>query len=99
MSIINRLPAWLRNKYFLAIAFFLTWMLFFDHNDFFTQAARSRELASLKASKDYYQEEIDKTRAEVEKIRANPLALEKIAREKYLLKKDEEEVFMVEKPR
>jgi cell division protein FtsB len=95
MSILQRLPAWLRNKYFLASAFFLTWMLFFDHNDLFTQAARTHELSGLKTSKAYYREQIEKTRKEVESIRINPAALEKIAREKYMMKKDNEEVFVI----
>lgn len=89
------LPRWLRNKYLLASAFFLAWMLFFDHNDFFTQMARSRELSGLKSSKEYYQAQIEQTRAEVERIRISPLALEKVAREKFLMRRDGEDVFVV----
>lgn len=95
MSILQRLPAWLRNKYFLASAFFLTWLLFFDHNDLFTQLSRTHELSGLKASKAYYRDQIETTRKEVENIRINPAALEKIAREKYMMKKDNEEVFVI----
>ncbi len=97
MPILNSFPAWLTNKYFLATAFFLAWMLFFDHNDLFTQAERNRELSELKDSKAYYREQIDKTRAEVENIRVNPASLEKIAREKYMMKKDNEQVFVIAK--
>jgi cell division protein FtsB len=89
------LPRWLRNKYLLASGFFLAWMLFFDHNDVFTQMTRSRELSGLKSSKAYYQEQIAQTRAAVERIRINPLALEKIAREKFLMRRDGEDVFVV----
>ena len=42
------IPAWLRNKYLLTTILFVCWMLFFDHNDLFTQVARSRELSDLK---------------------------------------------------
>lgn len=97
MSILNHLPSWLKNKYFLATAFFLSWMLFFDHNDLFTQAARSRELSQLQESRRYYREQINKTRMDVENVRINPLSLEKIAREKYMMKKDHEEVFIIER--
>ncbi len=89
------LPRWLRNKYVIASAFFLVWMLFFDHNDIFTQVARSSELNDLKSSKAYYQDQITQTRAEVERIRINPLALEKVAREKFLMRRDGEDVFVV----
>jgi cell division protein DivIC len=96
MSILNYLPSWLKNKYFLATAFFLSWMLFFDHNDLFTQAARSRELGELQESRSYYREQINKTRKDVENVRINPVSLEKIAREKYMMKKNNEEVFIIE---
>jgi cell division protein DivIC len=96
MSILNHFPSWLKNKYFLATAFFLSWMLFFDHNDLFTQAARSSELSELQESRRYYREQINKTRTDVENVRINPLSLEKIAREKYMMKKDNEEVFIIE---
>jgi hypothetical protein len=89
------LPRWLRNKYVIASAFFLVWMLFFDHNDFFTQVARRSELNGLKSSKAYYQDQIKQTRAEVERIRISPLALEKVAREKFLMRRDGEDVFVV----
>jgi cell division protein DivIC len=95
MPILSQLPSWLKNKYFLAIVFFVSWMLFFDHNDLFLQRNRANELAELKETKAYYQAQIDKTRKEVEEIRINTASLEKIAREKYMMKKDNEELFIV----
>ena len=92
---LSQLPSWLKNKYFLATTFFISWMLFFDHNDLFLQRARVGELSALKETKAYYQEQINQTRKEVESIRANSASLEKIAREKYMMKKDNEELFII----
>ena len=95
MPILSHLPSWLKNKYFLATVFFVSWMLFFDHNDLFLQRSRANELTALKETKAYYQAQIDKTRKEVEEIRMNTASLEKIAREKYMMKKDNEELFII----
>jgi cell division protein FtsB len=92
---LSHLPSWLKNKYFLATAFFISWMLFFDHNDLFLQRQRANELSELKESKAYYQSQIDQTRKELEEIRINTASLEKIAREKYMMKKDNEELFII----
>lgn len=85
----------LKNKYLIATVLFFVWMLFFDHNNIFLHLQYRKELNELKTSKKYYQEQIDKTREEVELIKTNPQALERVAREQYLMKKDNEDVFVV----
>ena len=84
-----------KNKYLIATIFFIVWMLFFDHNDIFLHLQYRKELNELKADKKYYQEQIDLTRKEVDLIKSNPQAMEKVAREQYLMKKDDEDVFVV----
>jgi cell division protein FtsB len=96
---LSHIPSWLKNKYFLATAFFISWMLFFDHNDLFLQRQRANELSELKETKAYYQSQIDQTRKDVEEIRINTASLEKIAREKYMMKKDNEELFIIPAPK
>lgn len=85
-----------KNKYLIATIFFIVWMLFFDHNDIFLHLQYRKELNELKADKKYYQEQIDLTRKEVDLIKSNPQAMEKVAREQYLMKKDDEDVFVVD---
>lgn len=89
-------PRWITNKYFLATAFFLVWLLFFDHNDLFMGYKRSSELKELKASKAYYEERIRETREELDALRVNSTSLEKVAREKYLMKRDNEDLYIIE---
>lgn len=84
------------NKYFLASVFFIVWMFFFDHNDILLGFKRRQELNELKDKKEYYQERIKTTREELKQLKQNASSLEKVAREKYMMKKDNEELFIIE---
>ena len=95
MKLLNRIPAWLKNKYFIAVAVFLAVMLFFDKNDVFTQSARGRQLKELNESKDYYSDQIATERQELEQLKSNPATVEKYAREKYLMKRDNEDLYII----
>ncbi len=92
----KKLTSIITNKYFLAGVFFVVWMLFFDQRDFFQQRERNAELKKLEAKKQYYLDEINKTQQELNDIQSNPAALEKFARERYLMKKDGEDIFIIE---
>ena len=95
MKLLTRIPAWLRNKYLVAIAVFAAIMFFFDKNDVFTQAARSRQLKELEESRQYYSDQINSERKELEQLKSNPGILEKYAREKYLMKRDNEDLYLI----
>ena len=84
------------NKYFMALCVFFVLMFFFDRNDIFVQLERRKELKTLEAQKKFYQSEIDKTQKDLNDLQHNTAALEKLAREKYFMKKDNEDVFIVE---
>ena len=84
------------NKYLVASVFFIVWMLFFDQRDYFQQRERKAELNKLEAKKRYYVEEIEKTRKQLQDLQNNPAALEKFARERYLMKRNGEDIFIIE---
>jgi cell division protein FtsB len=84
-----------KNKFLIATVFFVVWMLFFDHNNIFLHLQYRNELNDLKKSKEYYKEQIGKTRKEVELFKTDPRWMEKVAREQYLMKQDNEDVFVV----
>ena len=99
MKLLNLIPAWLKNKYFLSASAFIVWILFFDPRDVFTQMEHRRELKELEVSKAWYQSENTALTAESERLRSNPATIEKYARENYLMKRDNEDIFIVpEKP-
>ena len=99
MKLLNHIPAFLKSKYLISFAAFCVVVLFLDKNDFFTQLDRRKELRELQQSKRYYTTQIAAERKELEALRTNPAILEKYAREKYLMKRDNEELFIIsEKP-
>jgi cell division protein FtsB len=90
------IPTWLKNKYVLTALGFTVWVLFFDARDFITSHFREKEeLRKLEASKKYYEQQIATTREELEQLKSNPAILEKYAREKYRMKKDNEDLFLI----
>jgi len=95
MKLLTQLPAWLRNKFFIAFAAFVVWMLFFDERDVFTMRHHRQELRELQKSEEYYTDQINKEKTELEKLKNNPATLEKYAREKYYMKRDNEDLFLL----
>src|SRR5688500_8433236 len=99
MNRLNHIPAWLKNKYCLSSTAFIVWLLFFDPRDVFTQMEHRRELKELQASSDWYQNEIARESTEPEQFKTNPAVIEKYARENYLMKRENEDIFIIpEKP-
>ena len=94
MSIIKFLPRWI-NKFFLAGIAFIIWMCFFDRNDVSLQWKRISELKKLQQSEKVMNLQISGTKSELELLRSNPETLEKFAREKYMMKKDNEDLFII----
>ena len=95
MKLLTQLPAWLRNKFFISFAAFVVWMLFFDERDVFTMRHHRQELRELQKSKEYYTDQINKEKTELEKLKNSPATLEKYAREKYYMKRDDEDLFLL----
>ena len=96
MKLLSHIPAWLKNKYVLTALGFTVWILFFDARDLITSHFREKqELRKLEASKKYYEQQIAATRQELEELKSNPALLEKYAREKYRMKKDNEDLFLI----
>jgi len=95
MKLLTQLPAWLRNKFFIAFAAFVVWMLFFDERDIFTMRHHRQELRELQKSREYYTDQINKEKTELEKLKNDPAILEKYAREKYYMKRDDEDLYLL----
>lgn len=93
---LSKIPSWLKNRYLLSAAAFVLWITFFDRNDLFTQRERARDLKNLEKSKTYYSNQIDAAKKELDQMSHDPSALEKYAREKYRMKKDNEDEFIID---
>ncbi len=83
----------LKNKFFLAFFVFTIWILFFDRNRLQVQVHLSQTVDQLEEDKAHYEQEYTKMKEELNTINED---LEKYAREKYYLKKKNEEVFIID---
>jgi cell division protein DivIC len=96
MKLLQRIPSWMKNKYLLTAVGFVVWMFFFDERDLITTHIKEpQELKKLQQSEKYYQDEISATKTELEQLKSNPSTIEKYAREKYLMKRDNEDLFLI----
>jgi len=83
-----------RNKYFLTVMAIIVWLLFFDKNDVFTQYELIQKCRKLEKEKQYYLAEIENNKVNLNELRTNKKSLETFSREKYLMKKENEDVFV-----
>ncbi len=95
MKPLSIIPRFLKNKFLLTAIAFAVWMIFFDERDLFTQMEWRKELSALQESKKYFITETAKERLASKELKSNPSAIEKFAREKYGMKRDDEDVFIV----
>lgn len=70
-------------------------MLFIDANDIITQFQLKQQLENLEDEKAYYHEKIIEVKKDREELLSNDALLEKFAREKYYMKKESEDLFVI----
>lgn len=93
---LKSLPPVFRNFYFVTGVCFLVWMTFLDSNDLISRFKLSAKLRSLENEKEYYQEKIAEVEKDKKELTTNKELLEKFAREKYLMKKEKEDLFIIQ---
>jgi cell division protein FtsB len=84
----------IKNKYVLTIIGLVVWLVFFDKNDVFTQYELLQKCEKLEKEKEYYLTEIENNKRNLNELRTNKKSLETFAREKYLMKKENEDVYV-----
>ncbi len=84
-----------KNKYVLASLFFIVWILFFDQNNLINRYEETRKYNQMERDILYYKEKIKIDSRKLEELRTDRENLEKFAREQYLMKKDNEDIFIV----
>jgi cell division protein DivIC len=92
-----KLPTPFRNFYILVATLFAVWMLFLDSNNVFRRYQLSSKLSSLENEKEYYEEKIIEVDKDHNELFGDPSLVEKFAREKYLMKKPSEVIFIIKK--
>lgn len=92
---LNKLTRPFRNFYFVTILVFLSWMVVLDSNNFIARYKLSSKLSSLENEKEYYEEKIKEVEKDHNELFGDRASLEKFAREKYLMKKESEDIYII----
>ena len=88
---------WLKYRKWVIFSGVAVWILFLDTNNLINLYKNKKELNNLKDKKAYYQSEIEKMKLEKEVIFNNKESIEQYAREKYLMKKENEDIYIIKK--
>ncbi|PHS54590.1 MAG: septum formation initiator [Lutibacter sp.] len=83
------------NRYVIIFSIFVVWMVFFDENSFINHLEFNKEVNKLNSEKEYYKSEIKQDKELINKLE-NKEELEKFAREEYHMKKENEEIYLIE---
>ncbi|MBK5279547.1 MAG: septum formation initiator family protein [Bacteroidia bacterium] len=92
----KKLPPLFRNFYIVTSICFLVWLTFLDSNDLVSRFKLGAKIRSLQNEKEYYQKKISEVEKDRMELMTNKELLEKFAREKYLMKKETEDVFIIQ---
>ena len=92
---IKKILGYMRNKYIAASVLFFVWICFFDRNDLISEMKLVYKINKLKTERSYFQKQTDAATEDLKELQTNPANLEKFAREKYLMKRDNEDVYVI----
>lgn len=85
----------IKNKFILTAVVFCLWILFFDTNNLIERFSQSRKIENLKKSKEYYIQKINDDSLALHELMTNKQNLERFVREKYFMKRDNEDVYVI----
>lgn len=91
----KKILPYIKNKYLLTLIGLGVWVIFFDKNDLSTQLELREKVRQLEKERDYFANEIEIINNQVKELTTNPEALERFAREEYLMKRDNEDIFVI----
>ncbi len=94
LYLITSIPKQYR-KYIIILLLFLVYIIFFDKNNKIHQYEQKQKLNKLKADKEYYLNEIENIKEKINNFSSDTMMIEKFARERYLMKRDNEEIFVI----
>ncbi len=86
---------YINNRYFYTALAFIIWMFFFDNDNFREQMRLSKKIDQLQQKEQFYKTEIEKNKSALKALKYDTVQLEKYAREKYFMKRDNEDVYVI----
>jgi len=92
---LDKIPSFLKNKYVIALLAFVVWVMFFDRNSMIIQYRLTSSLHDLESEKEFYNESLLSDSIHLHNLEKDKSTLEKFAREKYLMKRDNEDIYLI----
>lgn len=96
-NLYEKTPSYLKNKYVIIILLFIVWIIFFDNYNLIRQSKIKKEIKQLEENKSFYTKEIKKDSTEYYELLNSDEKKEKFAREKFLMRKENEDVYIIRK--
>ena len=86
---------YLKNIFVIVFVVFAIWMLFIDSNSLLIHRELNQDIDDLENEKQYYNDEIKKDNKAIKELSTEE-GIEKLAREKYYMKKENEDIYIIE---
>jgi len=94
----DKIPSFLKNKYFLTLSVFIVWLLLLDTNNLIERYGQMSELKKLEREREYYIKKIEEDRSKLNQLKTDNKNLERFAREQYMMKKKDEDLYIILTP-
>ncbi len=91
----NKIVKIISNKYVIVLVLFVVWMIFIDENSYINHRELNKEIDKLENANEYYKEQIEEDKKIIDNLN-DPDSLEKYARENYKMKKENEDIYIIE---
>mgnify|MGYP001086937161 FL=1 len=91
----NKFVKFFTNRYVIILIVFTVWMLFFDENSYLVHKEFDKEIEELEIAIDFYKKKIEEDKLTIKTLE-DSLQIEKFAREKYLMKRENEDIYIIE---
>jgi len=96
MQLWKKILPYLKNKYILTLLVFFVWVLFFDQNNLVDRFISQRQIRQLERDNQYFRDRIREDSTRMNELKTDNENLEKFAREQYLMKRENEDIFIIE---
>lgn len=91
----HKISPYVKNKYIIALFLFIVWITFIDENRLIDRIEAMKEVSNLEEQNNYYRSQVEENNKRLNELRTNKENLERFAREQYLMKKPNEDIFVM----
>ncbi|WP_347173931.1 FtsB family cell division protein [Polaribacter uvawellassae] len=91
----NKFVRFFTNRYVIILIAFSVWMFFFDENSYLVHKEFNKEIDELETAIEFYKKKIEEDKLTIKNLE-DSVEIERFAREQYLMKKENEDIYIIE---